>query len=653
MTIRSKTVEFAFPIHNASLATATRLDFASITLTLPETGTRTFLSVEVDVTSEGNTTGGTPLTARLIGITLGAATVSDQSISQTYANGGSSQCTFHHTRDVTSYFNTNFGGSSTQTCVVSLQYTGPATTNHCVKMIITYSYDDAPSGVSQDTRVKTVRIPLDSKAGNLTATLTEIGTNQVPVLNTLCPESTKTFLNVWFQVEGNNGALAGTDATMSFALDANAAFTTGLSEHQPATNNLVRYFFDATGLDTSVVHAFKLNVSSTNYAFPNASIVMYVTYTYSHTSSTRVVNSLMLSMSDLTGRPGIASGKPLILSAALNIAEPGTLTLLQSGVGFYHGDATMVGMSLKIGSATTRVHTYTSGQIGECGNTISSIRVDSGGSQGTGVTLAAGANTFSATCWAGTLADDDSFGTLTSGILYLNYSSDIATAGDGVHNHTTFWASRDACKAEPSPDFFTGTWTPTPPAPPELAYFMSDITFWMLMHPDCASLGCDALTYFELLSGETVRGNTGESWMTAFAMTPVYMFQGCSLWDVPVRLTGLFRQSPGLNTKPDLTVSREWRSNQTGPQIVPFGARMLITYHAFTFTFAGTVSGYTGSGSGITVDVYSVTTKALIGTTTTSAGGSYSLTVLSGDTYFAVAQQDSTHVGRSANAVGV
>ena len=53
MTLRCKTIEYAYVINNASLATATRLNFSAITLTIPEQTSLTFLSCEVDVTCEG------------------------------------------------------------------------------------------------------------------------------------------------------------------------------------------------------------------------------------------------------------------------------------------------------------------------------------------------------------------------------------------------------------------------------------------------------------------------------------------------------------------------------------------------------------------------------------------------------------------------
>ena len=95
------------------------------------------------------------------------------------------------------------------------------------------------------------------------------------------------------------------------------------------------------------------------------------------------------------------------------------------------------------------------------------------------------------------------------------------------------------------------------------------------------------------------------------------------------------------------------RNNNMNNSPVSFGARMLATYHALTKTIAGTVYGYSGGGAGIAVDIYSQTTYQRVASTTTAAGGSYSVSVYDGDTYAAVVRQDDAHVGRSANGVGV
>ena len=152
MATRTKTVEFAFNVDIATLAAATRRDLAAITLYIPE-ASPTFLSVTAEVNVRGSETAATSLTSWLIGIKLGAVAFSDVTTTLTLTNSGDQQ-SFVFTRDITSYFTTNWTGTS-MTCQVGMQFGALITANHAVKLYITYSYDDA----SSSTRIKTVHLP--------------------------------------------------------------------------------------------------------------------------------------------------------------------------------------------------------------------------------------------------------------------------------------------------------------------------------------------------------------------------------------------------------------------------------------------------------------------------------------------------------------
>lgn len=79
---------------------------------------------------------------------------------------------------------------------------------------------------------------------------------------------------------------------------------------------------------------------------------------------------------------------------------------------------------------------------------------------------------------------------------------------------------------------------------------------------------------------------------------------------------------------------------------------LYITYHAITYAVSGTISGYTGDGSGIVVDVHRADTDEKVLSGITAAGGGFSLTWYDNVvTLFAQAIQDATHVGRSNDVV--
>lgn len=176
----SPTVEYAFATRTTALTATTRHDFSSITLSIPETQSRTFRSVYVEIHCRGTETSGTSLTSWLIGIKLGATAFSDTTVAQTLTHSGDQQSHRFLSGDLSSYFNSNFGSGTTQTCEVGVAFGGLGVINVTAKLYIQYEYDETHA--SADTRVKTVRIPIESGTTTLTNSLAEVGTWQVPAL---------------------------------------------------------------------------------------------------------------------------------------------------------------------------------------------------------------------------------------------------------------------------------------------------------------------------------------------------------------------------------------------------------------------------------------------------------------------------------------
>src|SRR5690606_36061901 len=86
-------------------------------------------------------------------------------------------------------------------------------------LYVTYQYDDTST-----TQIKTVFIPLDSATGAAPtgAGATEIGTNQVPNLDSELPEASKTYRDIFFLAEGNESSTSTAAFTLAFSLDAEA-----------------------------------------------------------------------------------------------------------------------------------------------------------------------------------------------------------------------------------------------------------------------------------------------------------------------------------------------------------------------------------------------------------------------------------------------
>jgi hypothetical protein len=99
-----------------------------------------------------------------------------------------------------------------------------------------------------------------------------------------------------------------------------------------------------------------------------------------------------------------------------------------------------------------------------------------------------------------------------------------------------------------------------------------------------------------------------------------------------------------------LETARRWRVliGSTTTQTAWYKFGLLFSYHTITKQVAGTVSGYAGTGVGIPVTVHRTLDGEKIASTTTTTGGAFTATVYyDTDTYYVVAREDATHVGRS------
>jgi hypothetical protein len=96
-------------------------------------------------------------------------------------------------------------------------------------------------------------------------------------------------------------------------------------------------------------------------------------------------------------------------------------------------------------------------------------------------------------------------------------------------------------------------------------------------------------------------------------------------------------------------IDRGWGIPQSS---IVAGAILVFNVTQIAWTVSGTISGYTGDGSGITVEIFRVDTGEKVLQATTAAGGTFSKTWFENTiSLFASARQDSTHAGRSESGV--
>lgn len=639
MTLRTKTIEYAFDCSTSSLAAATRRDLSAITLYSPETSSRTFKSAIIVLHARQNDTTAISMTSWLIGIKLGAVAFDDVTITDTITHSGETS-TWQLVRDVTSYFNTNFGSGSSQTCQVGFQFGAVSTVNISVKLILTYEYDDA----SATTRIKTVRIPLESFTGRLTTTMTEMGTNQVPALDTFLTEASKTYREIFFEVYANEASTTTTNTQLNHQLDNEANAFDG--SHVQNQNSSMWYWrtWVRNDMATNVTHAFKASSQGVSNVYTNLAVILVVTYEYDHSSSTTPLNTLLL--------PAICSGSSFGGTAAGDksrqkfefwIEEPGTITLVQSGLLCYFNADNTVACSILAGSQTARTYTATQGTI-QCGGYSFIHRIDAGGGAGSaGITLARGLNTLTVDWYAGAQVIGQA-GTNMTALLCLNYTSGKASAGDGVHNHTTVHTI-----ATTAANATNGLVESSSVAP-----YISESSRWVngfaavaMVNRTASTQGGGISIEAEYQSGE----GPADGWAEVFN-SMLDTEDELGIYIEAANASPYFRRHPN---DPDpnrmsVTTARKWRIYATG---IHWSALLAyVTHHAITYSAAGTVSAYTGAGSGITVNIHRSDTDEKVQTATTSSGGTYSATWYDNTVaVYSVARQDSTHVGRSDNAV--
>lgn len=636
MALRTKTIEVPIDSRTTTLATATTHTFTTQTVYIPENSSRTFRSVILQIGVMDAQATAFNMTAITVGVTLGAAGASNQAFTNSpSANSGEHQ-SYVFTRDVTSYFNTNFGSGTSQTFACTFIATGGVTINHCAKLIITFEYDDA----SATTRGKTVRIPIESGTGAITTTLTQIGTNQIPNLDTFLPESSKTYRHIWFEVEGNDYSVGTVnDPTLNFRIDAGGtthstgAFFTDLGS---ARSFWYLWNIGTGGFTTNATHQFQLASSNVTTAatFNHLGLILCVNYEYDHSASSTIMNSLLFAAESVDFPGATTASDDNRAAVEFYVEEPATVTLVQSGVLARYSAQAAVNPSLQVGSQTAR--TYTDVALLYCGDTQFMQRFDSGAAGGSGLTLARGKNTLTIN---NRIATNGTNPTGFQFLVYLNYTSGKSTQGDGAHNHSTYWHIADQyTTAAIAIRYITALAAVNIP---ETAYYAN------VINGDLRSYMASPSSGMISLSAERA---SGEYWGDGWTRQHRSIYNGETengYWRFMDEMDSVFKAYPNEpSNKLALETSRRWRLASLHATYASIG--LWVTYHTITFTAAGDI---TDSGGGtVDISLHRVSDGALIDTTSRTGNGAYSMTYYDNvDTYFVEARESGTLLGRSEN----
>jgi hypothetical protein len=650
MAIRTKTIEYAFPFSTATRATAAATSFTQIAaLAIPETTSRTFRSVILQFFVPDADDIATSTTAVAMSIALGGVAASAATLTQTLTNSGENYSMMFW-RDVTAYFQTNYTGTS-MTCDASVTITGPQTINHCAKLIITYEYDDSAA----TTRIKTVKIPIDGNIGALTTALTTVGqASQIPALDTFLPESTKTYRDIFFEVWGHTGTTAAASGTLTMRYNGATSLTSGQYSDITGNNNTPSLNTDRTiiridkllgTLGTAGANTVEASVTSvTACPFNCIGGLLVVTYEYDHSASTTILNSLQIPIIDEAGWiGGPTSADKTRFKASYFVQEPGTISLVQSGVLFSCTDAGAITYVFNAGAQADRTFVHPATLRSGC--VFSTRRVDSGATGGAGITLARGLNDFTFDYYA-TSATAGNIGSNASGLLYLNYTSGKHTSGDGVHAHTTSWINLP---------YLTGglvqrlQYTPnTVPIINETNYWIVSTGFEIIMMTSGTAADAFGLAFqAELLAGESQGAGWQDFYSSIYASDSE---MGTSvIWARAIPNYKRYPNDTDTN-RINIETSRDFRFDIPINTSAIFQARQLATWHSITYTIAGTISG--SNGGTVSISAFRTDTGEEIDTTSRTGNGAYSITWYDNTIPVIVtAYESATYKGISANQV--
>lgn len=607
MAFRVKTVEYNLETFTALRSTVTALagtnyaTFNAQTFVIPETTNRTFRSVEMIVTlRDAETTTARRFDGIRMGIQIDAVAFSDLDLTGTGIANTGDHYVLTFVRDVTSYFQTNFTGSSHSIVARIEPETDVASNinNITCKFRITYEYDD----VGPSEYVKTVRIPIESNFGYARTTAnsnirgsSSIG--QIPALDTFLPESGKTYRQIWFEMMAADGGAAATDFSGIYAVSSGA--TTGVGLEQ-ALNTSVWFYHQwvYSGFNTSSGHDLQF-WSSLASRFERFGAVMGVTYTYSP-SSTQVMNSMLIPM-NTWGRSieGTTAADQDVFYNNLYIQEPGTISLKQSAIVFFwnNGGAgnltfSVSGSKAATGSQGVVLGSYTGTAFVQAGQHSVVHRIDLAHG-GTTIGLNRGLNVLNTKvfCSANNVA------TGPNGYYLLNYTSDVHPSGEGCHNHTTYWSIFPSQTGAIAGYTFREIATTISKVPiiPETGYFLNSVGLCKYMNH--SANGSEELG-LEILANEFY----GDGWSQADVVSINTDGELGTSW-LFNRTTDSFNTwEYGPTGLLNIETARKYRIDST--ILAQRSISRIVNYHAINYWVSGNIIGYSGNGNGIPVYLY-------------------------------------------------
>jgi hypothetical protein len=543
--------------------------------------------------------------------------------------------------DYTAYFNTNYGaiGTVSKAATVAVQSTvsdGGATRGVYGYFEITYTFDDA-----QATRIQTICIPYESQLSTLTTTANTTFCT-IPQLTgvggILAGYAGVTVRNRWMEVRGNSNAASNADITLSFRFDTGGtiAFPTRECGSNAATWQF--YQADASALTTTATHTFQLwsNVAS---RFANVIVNEWVTFEYTVSGTTSVLNYVELAAEFTSPLPGTTNAVDLVIQRDLLINEPTAITFVKGALEVCYTSAVSCSIAVSAGAQAAAGRTYAMA-AGTLATGMYSFQhgLDSSSALGSALTLARGENAILISMWRTIAASPYN----VSGTIRILYSSAVDSGGVDTHNRVC-WELAKSMNFTPQTE---ETLTNESFQIPETSYWLNAAGFkyYMWNTANVNYLTAQA----RLLAGET----PGDGWRDLYND---FQSTGPELGYIEWSVRGRdeFKNYPQDQDTSQMNIESARSIRNTATTGIRYGARWTVSYTAITFTVAGTISG--SAGGVITIDLFQITTgndAVFFDQTTRTGNGTYTFDVYDNTlNYYVVAYESASFKGVSKEAV--
>lgn len=669
MARRLKTIKYAFDTLvtagvaiTSALGTSTRHDFvgqdgAALTIYIPETNGRIFRSVIAETTWRHGAAATANIRDYRLGIKLGAVAFNDRDYDQAASAHTSDHECSTFMRDVTEYFNTNFGSGASQTCQVGWVVAGATTTvqNFTCVLYITYEYDDSYA----PTLIKTVQFLIQSYAGGgfvssfPTTAFNEIGNDgtcgrsaQIPALDTVLPETGKVYRNTFIEFLGNDEGLSTVDFSASVLFKRDVLTISGsnrcILDQTSTTATWYKDVMPYRTTDVSPTASHSLFVaSSLRERFSSLGAILNVTYEFTG-SSTKTMNSVMLfptNKSDIL--IPLYSTSPDVTTFKFFVPEPSpSAGTFGSGIVLYHNKSDLASGSLLLVAPELEEVTRTYGYSGsaESGGSVIINRFDDNGATEFGWKLTPGMNYLHLTMSQTRQLD------INISYLYaiVNYTSSIASSGIGTHNRTVCHAIAEQVGTGVTDAALEYTrfiqQSASLPATGNLddRWYLNNLGFEVAQRTSDKYAGV-SLSVINNNRPMLLDNILNYSSNNAEMCTRFFGLEATSFYNRNSAESG------GLNPNSSYTYNVRF----AGPGFSTI--KRWTTFNSVTFTLTGSVVGYTGSPAGIPVEIWNNETDKLECLTYTNAHGAYTGSVFNTGSYFAVALQSGSYRGRSGN----